>query len=383
MMDYSFAASAVVGMWGALFCLFYFSFRVIFINAFKVNWGAGDGLRGNLKAATPHNDRLLYYTYVALIVFSVILSMHIYFHFNFISMLNSTWAGRRAEVASPMAELALYYAYMAACGSLIYYHLAKKRRKALLYLCIISLVYFSLVIKTKAYLVYMIIPFLVYYYLNRDAGKRRYVILMTMVASFLFLYLLVRFARHIGDLHSLSLYGGSIVSTVMGTDTGEFSLISAFFSLVQSGNNNPSFDANHSLIRMLMVFVPSSLGGSIKPEGMAYTIWDAYIGVKGVGGSYPATIIGDSYFNDFSFGYIIYPFFYAFVFSAIEKFSLHRRYMRLPVFALFCPTVLTMVRGSVYNGFSVLMFCFIFWLIVDLVSRTGILFKRTITERID
>lgn len=338
-----------VSIWAFLFFSFYFLFRMLFSCLLKINVGA-PVIRGNYN-----RDDLVLYGKVSLmfLMISVFLSLYSY-GFSLNSMLVSNWSDSRNEGGI----LLVFSFYLFMCGSSFLLISILLKNKVNIIISLILIVYYVVFIKTRGYLVAFIMPVIIYFLLTTKWSFRRVIMFFLSLVFFVFCYLITRVFRLAGSFQSVisdpSVFYDALVPNP--DDFGEFSLLDSLFYILSNNVVSNHLDQNATLIRLLTFFIPD--GFIEKPQDVSSVVWDIYIGVAGVNGSYHPTAIGESYLNNSHYGYILYPLLLVLIFTIYERLLLIKGglfsilTLGLVVFSMFAFT-----RGASYNAFSVLTVC--------------------------
>lgn len=161
------------------------------------------------------------------------------------------------------------------------------------------------------------------------------------------------------------------------SDDGEFGLRNVFYYFIYHDNNFPFFGEGHTYIRILLGFVPTSLSLGMKPSDFAIAMGQAWK-PGSIGFSMHPTLFGDSYANFGMFGCIIGLFWGMFI-GCLDSYArrfTHNDIKGLLLLILISSRLITIARGSVYNGFmGLIVGIFILNIIFYFISRRKIIFK--------
>lgn len=360
---YSDYTQAIVASWAVAFAIVYFLSRLFLVAAMRISW-RGKINRVSIFVSENHG---FFCVALFLILFMALVFSFYQFDFDFYRMLTTSWGERRQESNGTIWTLiSQYLVYSASLTILVLY---SKFSRSLFLIFIFSVFYYVLIVKTRSFFVALVLPFFVLYFFSGEIRLRKFVFSGLVLGVFIFIFMLTRSFRHAGGLVNVIQNPSYILTSIFGSDLGEFGLLDAFFYFVEYDVKNYNFDNNSGLLRMILMFFPDSLVEGVKPVDVPHSIWDEYTGIRGVGGSYHATVIADSYVNDKSFGFLIYPVFYALLFTFYERMVLSSRLLWLPAFSICCVSVLVIVRGAVYNGVAILIATTFFWILLFYLKR--------------
>lgn len=347
--SYSIHTGFVIGTWGVLFTFFYLTSRVFFSRLAMINWQPNLAALKSRSLTLPPRITIV----TSILIATSLLASFYNFNFSLREMASQDWGYMRMNKESSTAGLLTQYLFCAASAALLIAWIT--RSKYLFFLCTISLIYFIVIIKTRSYVVSILGPILIAYILSSEIKLKNLTKAIAISSLLIFAYIITRAFRLSGNLSDVLADPSLIVATLSESDLGELALLKAFFHIVEFEITNENFNSNNGFIRLIMLFIPASMSGGMKPLDMGYAVWDSYIGILGLGGSFHATAIADSYFNDKNFGYITYPVFYAIAFTIYEKTFLSATKCWLPIFGVVVVSCLAIARGSIYNGFSLLL----------------------------
>jgi hypothetical protein len=354
--QYSASTYSFVSMWGALFFAFYIFFRVIL----------GTWIRKRLSVARIYHyqdvqeKRLL----IVLAVMAVMLFALAY-DFSIGRMLSQNW-GQQREAVGLAFLLASYLVYLCS-GVSIYATSFGGMRGGFVLLAFIVLM--ALILKSRSYILAMSMPAVIYAaYANRITPKKMVgaVVAICLIGG---LFVLTRGLRHVGSIQELTLEG--LLFATNDSGFGEQVLIDAFYYYVES-NIDPAYSIsmrNAGLVRLFSIFLP----GVVTPQDVSYAVWNVYTGASTVNGSFHPTAIADSFINDRDFGFIIYPAFYAVLFSLSEFFIVFNRRFRIALFSVSAFVAIYFSRGAFSNGMAILVvsfgFFYVSWFVVEVWNR--------------
>lgn len=136
------------------------------------------------------------------------------------------------------------------------------------------------------------------------------------------------------------------------TGDGELSLRNAFYYFNSINNNFPGFGEGLTYLRILLLPIPTSLSGGIKPQDFAITMGSAYTNnIANTTYSMHPTLYGDVYANFGLLGITTGIFWAFFIFFIDKLMSKQNLTIYLLTSVLFATAFIIVGRGSVYNGF--------------------------------
>lgn len=354
--QYSVSTYSFVSTWGALFFAFYIFFRMVL--------GASIRKRFNLTQIYIYQNvqekRLL-----ILLALMAVMLFALSYDFSIGRMLSQNW-GQQREAVGVAFLLASYLVYLCS-GVSIYATSFGGMRGGFVLLAFIVLM--ALILKSRSYILAMSMPAVIYAaYANRITPKKM-VGAVVAICSIGALFVLTRGLRHVGSIQELTLEG--LLFATNDSGFGEQVLIDAFYYYVES-NIDPYYSMsmrNAGLVRLFAIFFP----GIALPQDVSLVVWDVYTGASAVNGSFHPTAVADSFINDRQFGFVIYPAFYALLFSLSEVFIFFNKKFRLALFSVSAFVAIYFSRGAFSNGMAILVvsfgFFYISWFVVVIWNR--------------
>lgn len=284
------------------------------------------------------------------------------FGFSYKAIINSNWTDYRDSAG--IIGLVVQYSYL--CGSSLLLIGLLQKDKKIITLSIVSGLFFLFVLKSRGYLISLVLPVVCYYFLNDKMNLKRILFMVGTILIVMVLYVFTRYIRIIGSLSDVDLSSLSF-SDVLGDDAGELQLIDVLFQVVFRGDfHYLQLDNLVTIKNFLYFFIPDFIVN--KPKDLAYAVWDYYIGIRGVNGSFHPTVIGEAYFNNKNYGVIIYPVFLALLIGGYERILSRKPDFLVLVYGVIIFSATALARGSSHNAFVVMIVCVIILYIIYKVS---------------
>lgn len=154
------------------------------------------------------------------------------------------------------------------------------------------------------------------------------------------------------------------------SDDGELGLRNAFYYFIRYNNEFPGFNEGASYIRMMLFWLPTSLSGGLKPNDFAITMGSAYSGnINNTTFSMHPTFYGDLFANFWWFG-IILALFWAIIFKFLDIITNKLSDFNNIIFSvILCCAYVIFARGSMYNGFFMLVVSSVFMVLIFITSK--------------
>lgn len=284
------------------------------------------------------------------------------FGFSYTAIVNSNWADYRSSAG--ITGLIVQYSYL--CGSsLLLIGLLQKDKKIIFFSIFVGL-FFLFVLKSRGYLISLVLPVVCYYFLNDKITFKKIALMMGTIFALIFLYVFTRYIRIMGSLSEVDISNIS-VSDVLGDDVGELQLIDVLFQVIfRQDIHYLQVDNWVTIKNFFYFFIPDFIVD--KPKDLAYAVWDYYIGVHGVNGSFHPTVVGEAYFNNKNYGVAVYPIFLAVFIGFYERILSKRPEFLVLVYGVIVFSATALARGSSHNAFVVMIVCVIILYILYRVS---------------
>lgn len=334
---------------GFIFFLSYLFGRFTFFNIFKIKF--------NEKKLQISDIKLMKKISALLLLMSVILSMYT-FSFDINKMLYSNWSEYRMDATG--LEVVVTYLYISGASFLCFSILDKDKKGGVISLLCLS--YFIFVLKSRGYIISMVVPILIYWVTFTKIDIRKIIIVISTISTIAFLYIFTRYIRWAGSLDNFSL-SDFTWSNLVGDDLGELQLIEVLYKIILLNDLESLKISPFSSIQRVLFF-PIDQIVKISPRDISNIVWDYYIGVYGVNGSYHTTVISESYLNSRYAGPIVFPIFISFIFSIFDKIFENKPTSIIFSSGIICYASMAIARGSSYNGFIVLFICTAFIFII-------------------
>ena len=342
--EFTASAHQVASLWGTLFFVCYTFFRKVTRGAVRL---AAPGGEENDPAALSTACKLS-----GLIIFAATILQMAFYRFSLQAMMASSWQSHR-EAADSTLLLSTYLFFAAASYTLT--SLRIKGRFGLLFS--LGLVLYSvLILKSRGLVVSLAMPVFVYYFAHARLTRGHLVRLSGFLAVFFLLYLGARSVRHAGSLNDFRGKTGSEVIESSPTDLGDFSLVKSFYHFFDDRFPD-KFNENITLWRVATILVPSRFKPEPAQVDFSLILFEAYYVQSASRGSFHATAVADSYFNDRYLGFALYSFLYAFTFTIAEFFARRRRLLYNLLYGPYVLVSFYIGRGSITNGYYILLFC--------------------------
>lgn len=255
-----------------------------------------------------------------------------------------------AEIRTTESKSLLLATYLTLPGSALLILAVKTRSPTN---AIISLIYIALTttaLKSRAYTVAILFPTALYFLLYETKSRKSIAISAALCVLLIVIYAFTRLIRLSGNITTLDSDQNRTYAT------GELELINNLYYLIE---NSVPTDLMANGIRLLLTPIPSQLHPFPKPSDPSMTLWDAKIGITGIGGSLHPTAVGDAILNLGTFGPVVYGSFYALTFFILEASLRTLKKGRTLLFCTYCTAALYWARGSFFNGAILLIFSII------------------------
>lgn len=329
-----------------------------------------------------------YYTFL-LILFSTFIMISYIVIYYFGGFSNASW-GRFYILTSSLGllhpfRLNLYF-YFAFAGLSLHYLLKKKY--ILVWITMLLIIVTTIVTGNRIQIIplFVVIGLYIMFNSKRYNLKKILKILSLTIVGVYCVYLL-RIIRIQGTLENFILnfnlkeYNSYILDQIT-SDDGELGLRNAFYYFIYNNNNFEGFNEGASYIRILLFWLPTSLSGGIKPGDFAITMGSAYLGdINNSTYSMHPTFYGDLYAN-FSWLGIILGVLWAIIFSCVDKILNNFIYIsNLLISTIVCTSFVIFARGSLYNGFFIMIFSsFICIFFITVLNYTKKFLKKSISN---
>jgi hypothetical protein len=206
-------------------------------------------------------------------------------------------------------------------------------------------------------LVAIIIPFV---FNEKKKLPIKYILLFGFMAFFtIYLVYFLRLLRIYGGFYNLiSGYNFAQINervfSMLLDGNGELSLRKAFYHFIDINNNWPNFNKGHTYIRLLLIAIPTSLSGGLKPFDFAITMGSAWSNNPyNTTYSMHPTLYGDCFANLWWFGIFLGVFWAVFSYVLDKCIDRKNEVIKSMLMVLFGTVYVIAGRGSVYNGFFI------------------------------
>ncbi|TMU84122.1 oligosaccharide repeat unit polymerase [Bacillus sp. BHET2] len=204
--------------------------------------------------------------------------------------------------------------------------------------------------------------------------------LLSLLGVFsVYLVYFLKLLRIYGGFHALITSIGlldmnSMVLDMILNGEGELSLRNAFYHFIYYENDFPGFNEGHTYLRMVFLFIPTSLSFGLKPTDFAITMGSAWTGnFSNTFYSMHPTLYGDVFANFWWFG-IIWGIFWAGFNLIIDKLANRKNNttLRTVLLVIFGIMYIVVARGSVYNAVFTAITSFIIIISLNLICKIRI-----------
>lgn len=275
------------------------------------------------------------------------------------SVMYSTWGGlrsiRRQQGLFSILRFANYFFFSSAGISLVF---ILERRYKLFGISILIIVMYSMIVGNRLTFLPALIAFVVPLLFNKTSKLSIKQIITASSLAFVSVYTVyvLIVIRHNGGffsiMHNLDIsdINNSVFNMILNGD-GELGLRRAFYYFIKYDNNFANFNKAHTYIRMLLIGIPTSFSGGIKPPDFAISMGSAWImNPYNTTFSMHPTLYGDCFANLGWFG-IFLGFFWAIFINMIDLIIKRKNHvMRIMLFAIYSVSLVIVARGSVYNA---------------------------------
>lgn len=263
------------------------------------------------------------------------------------SFLNIGW---RDTKSIPYYLIFLYLYYFSSIS--LYISLSVFKEKLVSISIIILALFFVLTFQSRSLILPIIFP-IIYHYLYFHNGLGRLKVILLGGVFLLSFFLLQQFRYSGLDNFSIELALSNIAEQIVRGE-GELSIIDVFYYLMERGEYVVGFSEGWSYLRVFFFYLPAGLF-DIKPLDFSYEIWNAYTGIYNVGGSLHPTHYGMA-FGNFSWLGVLFGPIFLILFSVAYDFIIKSLNINgLMVISSFLSGTVLMARGSIYNGFLVVI----------------------------
>ena len=297
-----------------------------------------------------------------IIFFSSIITPVLMVYFKFGGFFISGW---RDAKSIPYYLLFLYLYYFSSIA--LYISWMVMRKKITTFMIILASVVFIMTFQSRSLLLPLLFPMFYHYlYFQGNIGKWK---VMLIGSVFLFLFFLLQQFRYVGlSEFDLDTAVQNVISLI-SEGNGELSIIDVFYYLIESGSNITGYSEGWSYLRMMFFFLPTGWM-DIKPNDFSYEIWNAYTGIHGVGGSLHPTHYGMVFGNFGWFGCLLGAILLA-AFSRMYDVTVFTfKVNGLLVLSSFLSGSVLMARGSLYNGFMVVILGLMLGIALNIIKKT-------------
>lgn len=266
------------------------------------------------------------------------------------------------------------YVFFAVSGVTFYFFLKKKWIYFILCMGVILMI--TLLTGNRIQLIPLIISIGLFYLINAKKGQlKRLLQISVLVIIGIYLIYLMRVVRIKGSVTNfLSSFNfeetNMFILNQLLSDDGELGLRNAFYYFIQINNNYPGFNEGASYLRMLLFWLPTSLSGGIKPSDFAITMGSAYSGnPANTTFSMHPTFYGDLFANLWWFG-VVLGLLWAFIFKLLDKIAnKFSAFNNILFTVILCSAYVIFARGSLYNGFFLLVVSSFFLIVIVYFTR--------------
>lgn len=274
-------------------------------------------------------------------------------------ILNTRWSGSSIALGIESEYVSfkalaqrLIFAFS---GFSLYFYLTKRKFKAAIVLLLFAML--ILITRNRVQMIPLFVFFISLYLIKIEKIKLKHFVL-GIIAACVVLYIVyaVRALRWLGTLSSIITnfswsYINEMVFSFLSEENGELGLRRVFYFFIDSDNNFEGFNSGCTLLRMLLVYIPSRWSFGLKPQSFDLYMGQA-IGMITGGTTHP-TLFGDCFGNFYWFG-IFLGIFWALFVNAID-FLINKQkddFFKIMIFCLASYSFVIIGRGSVSNGFD-------------------------------
>lgn len=339
------------------FCLIYMMTRSITMIRCKNSIDLYGDIRLSWERQSLSNRKYLYITFCLFVFLS---SYQIYELISFSgSIFDTSWSSMREMNSNKdlgISQVIESFTYSTSIVLLFIYN--KQIKKA--YLSAFMILLLAIISRRRSDLLPLLIVMITYFVYQREkiTVKRFAIFFLLGILSICAIYVLQIF-RYYGSLYdfvslfSIDDFSFRILSQV-SEEKGDLWLKDYFYYFIYHNNAFVNFEEGHTYFRMLMVFLPTSIFGWIKPPDFAISMGSAiYPGT--LGASIHPTLFGDCFAN---FGYwgVCMGLFWA-IFVKLSDVLANRKnvYVKYSLIILYANAYILIGRGSVYNAFFTFM----------------------------
>lgn len=232
-----------------------------------------------------------------------------------------------------------------------------KKKKFSSCFIIFLILYYSFITRNRIALLPLLVSFILIIIIKNKKIKLKQMIYFSFLGMLcIYIVYAIWIFRHAGTLenfkstYTMSSFNKEVFNAILNND-GELSLRKIFYYFIYIDNNFPGLQSGATYIRLLLMFIPSSLCFGIKPPDFAITMSSAYTGnLYNTLYSVHPTFYGDLFAN-FNFLGILFGLFWALFFKSLDKFLCKRNIItRCSLLVTWGSCFVIMARGSVYNS---------------------------------
>ena len=337
-----------VSIFVVLFCIFYM------VGIKLIPWNN----RPNISLLVPENKS--YITTFVFLLFVLIFVRTLVLYRATGSLLNTSWAENR-NVSDEVFFMKLYaYFYYVFSSVLLLCFLYRTHLKIVV---VIALLVFGVILSRNRMEILPLFISIYWFYIlkeNKFGGLFFIKCLLLLVCAVysIFALLIFRYYGSIDMFLSSDIKWGDfneVVTNMLFEGDGELALRKVFYYFVYHDNDFGGFGEGHTYFRILLWFLPTSLSFGIKPDDFAITMGQAWIpGIANF--SVHPTLFGDCYANFGMCGCFLGLFWGIFI-GVLDSYIRKAMYNNIKGFLLLIlvsSNLVTIARGSVYNGFMCL-----------------------------
>jgi hypothetical protein len=294
--------------------------------------------------------------YIAMLAFGMALGALVINH-GFESLLTSSY-GYYRESASPVIKMLSFYLIASSGGCVL---MLIKHSKIKFFLLVICITFFYLVVNTRQLILPFIAPFFYYFSFKKISLARFSLILLSVPVGLIF-FLFLQLLRYQGGLlSSLESVGtpefNSLLLASLYDLKGESLIRYAYYYFIEHGHSTPGFMEALTYIRLLLLPLPSTYFGWIKPRDFDEVLYSTYYIHDHISeaGTLHTTLMGSSYMN---FGWlgIFSSIFFAILSFTYKKLCAQSPPLRKSLLYGTCFLSFLMIsRGSIYNSMAMLI----------------------------
>jgi hypothetical protein len=275
---------------------------------------------------------------------------------------NASWGqfmalNRRLGWFSPIKYILFFY-FPAASVILSF---KEEKQRVYQIITIGAILFYVIVSGNRVTILPLIVAFIIpYIYTKNKKISIRSIIILAIIGLFsIYLIYFLRLLRVFGGFYTLfaslnfSAINQRVLEMLLSGD-GELSLRNAFYYFIDNNNNFPGFNRGHTYIRILMVAIPTSLSGGLKPPDFAITMGSAWTSdFSNTVYSMTPTLYGDVFANFWWFG-ILMGIFWACINKSVDRIvDRENKVIKSVLLVLFGTLFIAIGRGSVYNQFFI------------------------------